>query len=140
MLISDRDPKFNSEFWGAVFKSCGATLGMTTAYHPSADGQAERTNQTVEIALRCLLIGQYEEKWEEILFQIEYFFNCFQNVSIGQSPFGTLYGIKPRDLLFSIIRKDSQEAVDFLEERRMIQPFFHLFQFFCDLGGGSHRF
>ena len=35
---------------------------MTTAYHPAADGQAERSNQTVEIALRTLLAGKYEQE------------------------------------------------------------------------------
>jgi hypothetical protein len=35
-------------------------LGMTTAFHPQADGQSEKTNQTVEIALRCFLGGDVD--------------------------------------------------------------------------------
>ena len=34
---------------------------MTTAYHPFANGQAGRIHQTIEIALRCLLVGNYGE-------------------------------------------------------------------------------
>lgn len=33
---------------------------MTTAYHPSADGQSERTNATMETMLRYLLVEQCE--------------------------------------------------------------------------------
>ena len=123
-LISDRDPKFNSDFWRAVFSQCGTKLGMTTAYHPSADGQAERSNQTVETALRCLLIGKYEQNWEDILPQVEYSINNFENRSTGTSPFEMLYGVKPKDPLLRIIRKDqdlSPQGVNFLEERRQIR-------------------
>ena len=55
VIISDRDQKFASEFWQGLFESLGTRLVMTTAYHPSANGQSERTNQTVEIALRHVL-------------------------------------------------------------------------------------
>ena len=66
-LVFDRDPKFTSTFRKALFNKCKVTLGMTTAYHPSADEQAKRINQTVETALRCLLVGSYEEIWDTIL-------------------------------------------------------------------------
>jgi transposase InsO family protein len=54
-IISDRDPKFISEFWRTLFNKLGTKLLMSTAYHPQTDGQSERTNQTVEIALRFFL-------------------------------------------------------------------------------------
>ena len=38
-LISDREPKFTGDFWRTIFSQCGVTLGMTAAYHPSAEGQ-----------------------------------------------------------------------------------------------------
>jgi hypothetical protein len=50
-LVSDRDTRFTSKFWGTLMKLLGVQMGMTTAFHPAADGQSERTNQTVEIAL-----------------------------------------------------------------------------------------
>lgn len=56
-LISDRNLKYNSDFWRTVFKICGISLNMIIFYHLSADGQAEKSNQIVEVALKCLLIN-----------------------------------------------------------------------------------
>ena len=41
-----------SSFWRAIFQQLQTSLTTSTAYHPQSDGQSERTNQTVEIALR----------------------------------------------------------------------------------------
>lgn len=49
--LSDRDAKFIGDFWKNLFSAVGTTLAITTDYHPSADGQAERTN-TVDTMLR----------------------------------------------------------------------------------------
>lgn len=54
-IISDQDPKFTSEFWQAIFRRANTRLGITSAYHPNADGQSEKSNDTVKITLRCLL-------------------------------------------------------------------------------------
>lgn len=54
-LITDRDPKFLSRFWKALFTRLGVNLLYNTAYHPQTDGSSERTNQTVEIALRFFI-------------------------------------------------------------------------------------
>lgn len=47
-LITDRDPKFLSKFWTALFNKMGVKLLYSTAYHPQTDGSSERTNQTKE--------------------------------------------------------------------------------------------
>jgi len=54
-IISDRDKCFLSELWQALLSSAGVKSLATTAYHPSADGQSERTNQTLELMLRYLV-------------------------------------------------------------------------------------
>ena len=51
-LITNRDPKFLSKFWTALFDKLGVKLLYSTAYHPQIDGLSERINQTVEIVLR----------------------------------------------------------------------------------------
>ncbi len=51
-IISDQDRKFLSELWSAIFKKLGVKLLYSTAFHPQTDGQSERSNQTLEIALR----------------------------------------------------------------------------------------
>ena len=37
-IISDRDPKFLSDFWTGLFKRAGTELLMSTAYHAQTDG------------------------------------------------------------------------------------------------------
>ena len=54
-IISDRDTRFMSSFWKHVFTILQVKFLTSTAYHPQTDGQSERTNQTVEIAMRYQL-------------------------------------------------------------------------------------
>ena len=42
-IVSDRDPRFTSRFWKSLQSELGSRLDMSTAYHPQADGQSERT-------------------------------------------------------------------------------------------------
>ena len=49
--ISDRDKCFMNGFWHEVYTKAGVHQLVTTSYHPSADGQSERTNATLEITL-----------------------------------------------------------------------------------------
>ena len=37
-IISDRDAKFTSKFWRAMFQSLGTLLNLSSSYHPKIDG------------------------------------------------------------------------------------------------------
>jgi len=54
-IITDRGKVFMSAFWTSLFRILRTKLMLTTSYHPQTDGQSERTNQTVEVALRHLV-------------------------------------------------------------------------------------
>ncbi|MBW0577502.1 hypothetical protein O181_117217 [Austropuccinia psidii MF-1] len=47
-IIGDRDPKFTSALWTNIHQLFGTKLSFSTAYHPQADGLAERMIQTLE--------------------------------------------------------------------------------------------
>ncbi|MBW0539493.1 hypothetical protein O181_079208 [Austropuccinia psidii MF-1] len=52
IIISDRDPKFTSEFWTNLYDILGKKLAFSTAYHPQKDGLAESMIQTMEEIIR----------------------------------------------------------------------------------------
>ena len=52
-IVSDRDKTFTNTFWSHHFKLQGATLAMSSAYHPQMDAQSEALNKCVEMHLRC---------------------------------------------------------------------------------------
>jgi len=37
-IVSDRDPKFSSNFWKGLFKGFERNLNFNTSYHPEFDG------------------------------------------------------------------------------------------------------
>ena len=37
-IVSDRDPKFTSNFWKGLFKGFRMNLNFSTSYHPKSDG------------------------------------------------------------------------------------------------------
>nr|GEW34242.1 hypothetical protein [Tanacetum cinerariifolium] len=56
LIISDRDPRFASNFWRSLQNALGTRLDMSTAYHLETDGQSERTIQTLQDMLRACAI------------------------------------------------------------------------------------
>ena len=97
-IISDRDPKFLSEFWQAIFKKLGTSLLTSTAYHPQTDGQSERTNQTVEIALGFLLSSTDGTLWPAFLPALQAAFNNTESTATGRSPNEVVYGFKTTEI------------------------------------------
>ena len=125
MLISDRDPKFLSDLWAALFKLLGVSLLYSTAYHPQTDGASEQTNQTAEIALRYFVHTlEKPSMWPETLPRIQAILNS--SASSGRIPNEVAYGFtpnRPLDLLNKLppevdhirARVTAKDAIDFAQ-------------------------
>ncbi|MBW0586369.1 hypothetical protein O181_126084 [Austropuccinia psidii MF-1] len=63
IMISDRDPKFTSEFWTNLYDMLATKLAFSRAYHPQTDGLAERMLQTMEDILKssCAYGMEYKD-------------------------------------------------------------------------------
>jgi transposase InsO family protein len=90
MIVSDRDPKFTSNFWKGLFKGFGTDLNFSTTYHPESDGKTERVNQIIEDMLR-MYVMEKPSKWEDYLHLVEFSYNNGYQESIKMSPFEALY-------------------------------------------------
>jgi hypothetical protein len=90
VIISDRDERFLSHFWRALFATVGTHLQYSTAYHPQSDGQSERANRTLEEFLRHY-INPRQDNWDDYLDLAEYAINDSINPSTGYTPFYLAY-------------------------------------------------
>jgi hypothetical protein len=93
-IVSDRDPRFTSEFWQALFKRLGVKLSMSTADHPQSNGQTERANGSIVQMLRAFS-HENEASWSRHLPMLEFAYNSAKSSSSGLSPFMCAYGRQP---------------------------------------------
>jgi RNase H-like domain found in reverse transcriptase/Reverse transcriptase (RNA-dependent DNA polymerase)/Integrase zinc binding domain/Retroviral aspartyl protease/Chromo (CHRromatin Organisation MOdifier) domain len=94
-IITDRDPRFTSNFWNALMTHLGTSLRMSTAFHPETDGQAERHNRTLQEMLRAFVNTEHQNDWDEYLVPLEFAYNRSVHRGTGYSPFYLLYGQQP---------------------------------------------
>jgi hypothetical protein len=94
-IISDRDKLFVSRFWKALHALTGVKIKMSTAYHPQTDGASERTNKTINQALRYY-VERSQKGWVKALPKVRFDFMNTVNASTGFSPFQLHLGRSPR--------------------------------------------
>nr|GFC28034.1 putative reverse transcriptase domain-containing protein [Tanacetum cinerariifolium] len=66
-IISDRDPRFASNFCRSLHNALGTRLDMSTEYHPETNSQSARTIQTLKDMLRACAIDFGKETIEKIV-------------------------------------------------------------------------
>lgn len=91
MILSDRDAKFTSNFWEALFGCMGNKLNFNTTYHPQMNGQTQRTNQILDDMLRMYVMDR-PTKWEYFFHLFEFSYNKNYQTSIKMITFKALYG------------------------------------------------
>ncbi|MBW0488346.1 hypothetical protein O181_028061 [Austropuccinia psidii MF-1] len=93
IIISDRDPKFTSEFCTNLYDILGTKLAFSTAYHPQTNGLAERMIQTMEEIIRrfCAYGMEYKDHegythdWFKLLPEFQLDYNTSQHSTTGKS-------------------------------------------------------
>ena len=94
-VISDRDPRFDADFWRALLDGSGTKLCMSTPYHPETDGQTERANRTILQMLRTFCVTGDSSSWEDQLPWLEFAYNSSEQATTGLSPFYLNHGCEP---------------------------------------------
>ncbi|KAJ9523575.1 hypothetical protein QJQ45_007252 [Haematococcus lacustris] len=120
-IISDRDPKFTSDFWTSLFHLTGTRLLLSSAYHPQTDGQTERANRKVEDMLRPY-VNDHKSDWDQHLAAVEFAYNSSEHAGTGFTPFYLNYGQHPTTpsalMLPPPTLVPSQAAEDFVTSMR----------------------
>ncbi|MBW0482211.1 hypothetical protein O181_021926 [Austropuccinia psidii MF-1] len=94
IIMSDRDPKFTSEFRTKIYDILGTKLSFSKAYHPQTDGLAERIIQKMEDIIRRFCAYVMEDKdyegytydWIKRIPEVQLAHNTSQNSTPGKSP------------------------------------------------------
>ncbi|KAA3487862.1 reverse transcriptase [Gossypium australe] len=94
-IISDRDPRFTSQFWKVLDEALGTRLDFSTAFHPQTDGQSKRVIQILEDMLRSCVID-FRGSWEDYLALAEFAYKNSYQSSIQMAPYEALYGRRCR--------------------------------------------
>lgn len=108
------------EFWQATFRKLGTSLLTSTAYHPQTDGQSERTNQTVEIALRFLLSSTDGSLWPSLLPSLQASLNNSVSASTGSSPNEIVYGFRTREVP-GLLQPEDNTDLDWVAKRSIFR-------------------
>ena len=93
-VTSDRGTEFVSRFFRSLGTALDMKLHFTSGYHPEADGQTERVNQTLEQYLRHYVSYQ-QDNWSTLLPLAEFAYNNAPSETTGVSPFFANKGYHP---------------------------------------------
>lgn len=99
---SDQAPEFNSALMREFFKLIDTCKTRTAPYRPQSNGLVERTNQTIEGILRCLIEDE-RGTWDEHLGTTMMAYRATIHGSTGVSPNMMVFGSEncmPIDLMF----------------------------------------
>jgi hypothetical protein len=93
-IVSDRDIRFQAEFWKVMCERLQIAHHKSTAMHPQSDGQTENANGVLEDTLRHY-VSPYQQDWDRYLSMAEFAMNNAYNSSIKTTPFLLNYGQNP---------------------------------------------
>lgn len=110
-----------SKFWQNLFATIDVKPKLTSSFHPQANGQTERTNQSLEQYLRHF-VNHEQDNWSELLTFAEFAFNNSVSAATSTTPFFANFGFHPRsDFLVAQDVSSNPASFRFLKELKETQ-------------------
>ena len=125
-LVSDRGGQFIGDLAMALYKYLRIHKNSTTAYHPMANGLAERFNQTIIHGLRSM-ISDHQRDWDEHLPWFLFAYRTSVNPDTKCTPFELVMGQQARVPYDSMLRT-------YDEPRLKLEPRLYLRQLLQNVG------
>ncbi len=97
--ITNRDPRWTSDFWRAVANSLKTRMALLSSHHPQHNGQTEIVNKVLEATMRAY-VAENLATWAKYLHLLEYAYNSNIHSSSSVSPFFLLFGFELSQFLY----------------------------------------
>ena len=104
-IVTDRDPRWTSDFWRGVARFLKTKMALSSAHHPQHDGQTEILNRLLTTMLRAYVADDLSD-WSTWLHILEFAYNNAIHGSTGASPNFLMYGFQPKSPLDFLLPKD----------------------------------
>lgn len=99
-FVHDDDSRLVSRLWTALRRAANVTMATSAPHHQQANGQAERSVQTLIHALRTVIGARHDTStWRSLLPHVLHCLNSRTHSSTGTSPFQLIYGRNPNHFL-----------------------------------------
>ena len=95
LVISDRGSNLCGEKSRDFFKLFGIKRALTSAFHPETNGQTERFNRTLAIALTNY-VEREQRNWSDFLQALTFAYNTSEHSVTRLSPYELVFGKRPR--------------------------------------------
>ena len=93
-VLTDNGKQFVSKFFQSVCQLLGLRSVYTSAYHPQANGQAERYNRTLQNML-MRFFEEHQDSWDKYATALTYAHNCHVHRTTGTTPFDLILSRPP---------------------------------------------
>ncbi|KAJ0390881.1 hypothetical protein P43SY_010484 [Pythium insidiosum] len=99
----DRDPRFMSEVFAQFRMMIGAKQRATLAYRPQANGQQERSVQTVIRCARAYIESAEQDDWEDAVMRLLFAINTSVDATRRETPFFLVHGWDARSTVSAML-------------------------------------
>ena len=110
-IITDRDPRWTSDFWRGIAYFLKTKMSLSSAHHPQHDGQTEILNRHLTTMLRAYISDDLSD-WSAWLHILEFAYNNTLHSSTGASPNFLTYSFQPKTPLDFLLPAETQEGKD----------------------------
>ena len=91
---------------------CGTKQGITSAYHPQANGLSERMKRSTQESLKKSLKNENEYDWVDMLPTVAFLHRTSMNASTRVSPLEMILGHKPNVPISIHMKYPTEEDLD----------------------------